>query len=118
MMKRPPDRRARVGQPRHRLARVDHARTDGQILEQEILTEVDDARRASGVDGDDLGRLQFLRQPHRSSTTGQSWARAMARSRKSGLTATGRPTTASNGKSAYESQKPQQVERSRPFLAQ
>src|SRR5438067_1527283 len=54
MVQRVTDGGARVGQPFDRLARVDHAGADRQILAEEVLAVEHDARGGVGVDGDDV----------------------------------------------------------------
>jgi hypothetical protein len=48
-----------VGQPLDRRLRVDDARPDGQVFQQEVFARGDDARRAVAVDVDD-GFVDFV----------------------------------------------------------
>src|SRR4051812_36883445 len=52
MIERVANRGARIGETGDWPARVDYARTDGEILGEKILTVKHDPRRRVGVDGD------------------------------------------------------------------
>ena len=54
VVERVADGGARVGQPLDGRLRVDDARPDRQVLEQEVLAREEDARRGVAVDVDDL----------------------------------------------------------------
>jgi len=101
MVQRVTNRRFTVRQSLDRRIRIEHARADRQIFENEVFARRNDARCAVAVDVDH-GLVRFsseLECHYFRFSIGQSWCRAGCRRRISGFMTAGWPTIDNIGRS-------------------